>query len=502
MDASMRVQTILFLISDTGGGHRSAANAIRTAMNLLARETSDQRITGRLASDARATQPLRGGGCADTSSPVVPPPYRVKIVDVFAEYGLPPLRRAIFLYGPAIKYQPELYGQLFHAMNHKISFRALQRFTYPLLQPGLVSLLTSVRPDVIVSIHPLLNHSTLQALEELGVRVPFLTVITDLVNVHRGWVAPGVDACVVPTEAAQQICLQHGLAPEKIHLLGMPIDPRFSQPGESKLLLRERLGLASQVPTVLLVGGGEGTGGLYRSVRAISRAGLPVQLVVVCGRNKRLLERLERIQQRLRVPTKLLGFVQNMPELMRAADILVTKAGPGTISEALACGLPILLTSYVPGQEEGNVNYVTEHGVGRMAETPEALVDALEELLGPDSPALLSMRTQVTRLSHPDASFDIARLILQQLPAADSVSTWNHSALAAARRAIRLRRQPVRASLGRNMRRLERLSRLDHLKQLRYFLMRGTHFGNIQLRRPGGYRRRYDAWSEGRGRSS
>jgi len=479
MDASMRVQTILFLISDTGGGHRSAANAIRNAMNMLTQEAGGQRAPGSLAL----------------------PSYRVKVVDVFAEYGLPPLRRAIFLYGPAIKYQPELYGQLFHAMNHKASFKALQKLIYPLLQQGLVSLLTSVRPDVIVSIHPLLNHSTLQVLEELGVRVPFLTVITDLVSVHRGWVAPGVDACVVPTEAARQMCLQQGMTSEKIFLLGMPIDPKFSQPEDSKLHLREQLGLAPQLPTILLMGGGEGTGELYRSVRAISQAVLPVQLVVVCGRNRRLLERLERIQHRLKVPAKFLGFVENMPELMRAADVLVTKAGPGTISEAMACELPILLTSYVPGQEEGNVSYVIDHGVGKMVETPEELLDVLGELLRPNSSTLASMRSHAARLGYPCASSDIARLIMKQLPSPDVVSVWNRSSLAVARRAVRLRRQPMRASLSRKMRHLERFSRLDHLKQLRYLLMRGTHFGNIQLRRPGGYRRRHDAWSPGGGSS-
>ncbi len=499
MDAPTRVPTILFLISDTGAGHRSAANAICSAMNLLAVENAQEHPGNQDACFiAPITLPREGQQVSSPSH--APALYQMKIVDVFEECGLLPLRRTISLYGPAIKYQPELYGQLFHAMNHRASFKALQKLTHPLLQRGLVKLLTSVRPDVIVSVHPLLNHSALQVLAQLGVRVPFITVITDLVSVHRGWVAPAVDACVVPTDAARQVCLQHGMASEKIHLLGMPVDPRFSQPGEPKSVLRRQLGLDPLLPTILLVGGGEGTGKLYTSVRAISRARLPVQLIVVCGRNQRLLERLERIQQRLNVPAKLLGFVQNMPELMHAADVIVTKAGPGTICEALVCGLPIMLTSFVPGQEEGNVSYVLDNGVGRLTETPEKLVEALWEVLQPNAPALAAMRAQVARLSYPRASSDIASLILQQLPPDDSASVWNHSALAAARRAMRLRHRPVRARLGRNIRRLGRLSRLKQLDQLRYLLRRGTHLGNIQLRRSGSYRRRHDAWSEGRGR--
>src|SRR5205807_3906437 len=102
------------------------------------------------------------------------------------------------------------------------------------------------------------------------------------------WFAPSVDACIVPTEQVKQLYLQHGLDPKRVHILGMPIDPAFAAPVDRKEALQQKLGLKPDVSVVLLVGGGDGAGGLLAAVRAISKAHLPVQLLVVTGRNKRL----------------------------------------------------------------------------------------------------------------------------------------------------------------------------------------------------------------------
>jgi 1,2-diacylglycerol 3-beta-galactosyltransferase len=110
--------------------------------------------------------------------------------------------------------------------------------------------------------------------------------------------------------------------------------------------------------------------------------------MVVTGRNKRLYAHLQRTKSNLEIPLTIFGFVQNMPELMRAADVIVTKAGPGTICEALSCELPIILSGYVPGQEEGNVTFVTENDVGVLAMDPPTLIDALRRLTKPGSSEL------------------------------------------------------------------------------------------------------------------
>lgn len=407
MKGTPRPRTVLFLISDTGAGHRSAANAIHAAMRLVEEQTP------------RSPRP---GAARQTGHD---PNWRVVIVDGFAECANFPLRKGVFLYGPAIKHSPRLYARLFHMTNTASRFHAAYRLSKPFLRQGITQLLERIRPDVIVSVHPLLNHITLQAMRDIGIRVPFITVITDLVSIHTAWVAPGVSVCVTPTEAARDYAIASGVASKRVRLLGMPIDPSFAeQPETTPEERKAALGLDPHLPTILLVGGGEGAGGLSRAAYALGRLSARAQLVIVTGRNRALYTQLQHERHSFLMPTTVLGFVHNMPELMRAADVVATKAGPGSISEAMACGLPVILTGYIPGQEEGNVDYVLTNRLGMLAESPEKLVAAVRLLLDPSSPTLEEMRANVRRLSHPRASFDIARLILSYVPPASAQSAW------------------------------------------------------------------------------
>jgi 1,2-diacylglycerol 3-beta-galactosyltransferase len=401
-------RTILFLIADTGAGHRSAANAISNALRIISQREQEAWRTTHGAT-----------GCEPP-----PPTYRIEIVDVFEEYGRFPLREATKLYGPAIRFNPKLYGELFHHSNHEETVMALNTLATPLIFNGLLRLFTTIQPDVVVSVHPLLNFVSVSVLQELNLKIPFITVVTDLVTLHYSWFAPGADAYIVPTEQAKRLYLKRGLDPERISVLGMPIDPKYTFAVGDKIELRRKFGLQSSLPVVLLVGGGDGAGGLYAAVRAISQARLAVQLLVVTGRNKKLYAQLQRMRQRLHVSAQIFGFVHNMPELMRASDVLITKAGPGTICEAMACNLPVILSGYISGQEEGNVDYVVENDVGVLALDSRTLVDGLRLLLKPGSPELRRRLENAQRISRPQASFDIAEKILSFLPERGVPSVW------------------------------------------------------------------------------
>ena len=412
-----QIRTILFLIADTGAGHRSAANAIRNAITMIAQREQESKA-------ANQQEHTEKGYTLDASSVSSATAYRVEIVDAFEEYGRFPLREAMKLYGPTIRYNPRLYGQVFHLSNQAQSVSAVQTMATPLIHKGLLRLISDVKPDVIVSIHPLLNHITLRVLQELPFHIPFITVVTDLVSLHYSWFAPGADAYIVPTERARELYLERELDPERVHMLGMPIDPKFTLPTESKQELQRKLGLTPGTPVVLLVGGGDGAGGLRSSVQAISQARLPVQLLIVTGRNTRLYAHLQRIRASLRVPAKIFGFVHNMPEMMRASDVIVTKAGPGTICEALACDLPIILSAYVPGQEEGNVEFVTGNHVGTLAYDLVEMINALRLLTKPGSEVLQEQLDNARKISRPNASFDIAHCILSYLPREGMPGVW------------------------------------------------------------------------------
>ena len=501
MNAPQRPHTVLFLIADTGAGHRSAANAIAEAMRIMQSESRPIPTAGSSASRMRG------------------PEWRALVVDVFAECCRFPLRNGLFLYGPAIQHSPQLYGQLYRLTNTAERFSAARRLCQPFLWQGLRELVERTRPDVIVSIHPLLNHVTLQVLRDLGLRIPFLTVVTDLVSLHCAWIAPGADACVVPTAAARAFALAEGMPARRVHVLGMPISPKFAvAPEGSRAECRARLGLAPALPVVLLMGGGAGAGGLAEAVETLSRERLPAQLVVIAGRNQRLRTEIDRMRSSFSMPVQVHGFVSNMPDFMWAADVIVTKAGPGTICEALACELPIVLTGAVPGQEEGNIAFVLDNGLGTVATTPEALTRALRTLLDPANPRLAALRANIRRLRQPGASFDIARLIFSYLPdRAAPPAVWDtrrrvshgrvRRVIVRSRRALpRIARMPgmpihppashaivpLKAFMESYAPAREHVPGLVRLPRVRA-LLRGGADETIQLRRPGGRRRRHDA---------
>jgi UDP-N-acetylglucosamine:LPS N-acetylglucosamine transferase len=199
---------------------------------------------------------------------------------------------------------------------------------------------------------------------------------------------------------------------ERIHLLGLPVDLRFRPPAPGeKEALRRRFGLAEDRFTILVAGGAEGSGRLLQMVRALAWKPRDWQVIAVCGRNEKLRRRLNRL--RFGTPTLVLGFVEYMADLMRAADLAVGKAGPGAIGEALATGVPLLATSYLPGQETENVTFINEAGIGRYAPRPDQLLEAIQDLLAEDRKLWRQMANSTARLARPYASLDIAREGLQ-----------------------------------------------------------------------------------------
>lgn len=323
----------LFLISDTGGGHRSAANAITAALDEI-------------------KEPFA---------------FEHRVDDVAAHCAFP-LTQLGVAYSAALRYAPPVYGALYYATNGRRRYRALVRFCEPLYRERLRDLFLSYRPDVIVSVHPLLNHAALRARADAGMQeIPIVTVITDLGKVHESWLLPDADAVVVPAREVYERALSRGISPNRLRLLGQPIHPQFDDVTGTKEELRERLGLPQDRLVVMLMAGGEGGGKLLPTALALARARLGVHLLVVCGRNEPLREKLEEMAPQLPTPMSVLGFTNKIPEYFRAVDLLVTKAGPGSLAEANAAQLPVVVYDYVPGQERGNVEFVRHNGLGAVA---------------------------------------------------------------------------------------------------------------------------------------
>jgi 1,2-diacylglycerol 3-beta-galactosyltransferase len=200
------------------------------------------------------------------------------------------------------------------------------------------------------------------------------------------------------------------MAPEKVRVTGLPIDPRFEElGGANKGELRRSWGLSGDRPLALVMGGGEGAGKLYDLVSALDRARVPAALAVVAGRNRALRRRLE--EKDWEIEVRVLGFVQEMPELMGASDIILTKAGPATLWEAMTAGLPIIMTGYVPGQEEGNADFVQGAGAGCLVRDPGKVAESLLAWFRPEDDTLARMAHNSRALARPQAALEIADLL-------------------------------------------------------------------------------------------
>lgn len=366
---------VLFLFSDTGGGHRSAAEAIIEALQIQ-------------YGDAIQTE----------------------LVDIFKQYAPKPFDLLPELY-PIMVRVPQAWGWGYYISNDSRRAKLIADSAWPLIRQNIRKLVKSHPSELIVSVHPIANAPILRALGER--RPPFITVVTDLVTTHAFWYHRRVDLCIVPTEEARQRAFLCGLREEQVRVIGLPVAQRFCQPPADKLTVRQKLGLPQERPVLLLVGGGEGMGPMERVALTVDRLPLPVCLVIVCGRNQRLRHSLESRQWRQMV--KVYGFVQDMPDFMQAADILITKAGPGTITEAINASLPMLLYSRLPGQEDGNVSYVVSRGAGFWTPTDESLTQALQNWL--ENPESYQQAVQAChRIARPTAAMDIAKIIFDKLP--------------------------------------------------------------------------------------
>jgi len=250
-------------------------------------------------------------------------------------------------------------------------------------------------------------------LRALGPNRPgFITVVTDMVSTHAFWYHPKVDLCIVATEVARQRALSAGLAASKVKVVGLPVADRFCHPAKDRQALRRELGWPLERSVVMLVGGGEGMGPLEKTAHAIAEGCLSAALVVIAGRNQALKERLE--EEDWPIPTFVYGFVHEMPNFMAAADILVTKAGPGTISEALISELPMVLYSRLPGQEDGNVTYIINENAVVWAARPPEIVAAIQHWLLNREDYTKAVEA-CKRLARPEAAREIAQILADRV---------------------------------------------------------------------------------------
>ncbi len=324
----------------------------------------------------------------------------------------------------------------FHLSDDVGLMKTMSRLVWPYARTALCNVLRAHPADVVVSFHPIPNYSVSLGLAQLHEPTPLAVVVVDLVTTHASWFTPGPDMYLVPTAAARQRALRCGILPSRVHIRGMPTRRSFVTAIDiSKQEARLRLGLTPDRDIVLVMGGGDGMGPLEQVVHALAHTLADrADIVVITGKNRALQASLggkgneaafdDPARKKRTSPARhtrlagksgplpptvhIEGFVDNVEIWMRAADILVTKAGPNTVAEAFIAGLPIVLYTALPGQEEGNVTYVVENGAGIWAPTPRQVSKAVAHLLT-DVEERRTMTARARAIATPHATEHIAR---------------------------------------------------------------------------------------------
>lgn len=319
-------------------------------------------------------------------------------------------------YIQSVKYFPQLYGYLYDRKSSGKSMKLMKKTVLRWTADKVKRRYKAFRPDLIISTHAF--SSGVAALLKEEWKIPTVSVITDFV-VHPFWLHDHTDLFLVASRELEDELIAKGVRPKQIRVTGIPVHAGFSKI-EPKRKARERLILSAQDKTVLLMGGGAGLGPLPSILRSLGTIKIPIQVLVVTGANRRLRKKMERMAKKMmRKKTsirhvRVYGYVENIHDFMSAADLLITKPGGLTTSEALASELPLLIVRPLPGQEVRNARYLASEKAAVIAKR-EKDVGKLAEALLSDPKQLAALAERSRRLKKPDSASAAAREILRVL---------------------------------------------------------------------------------------
>ena len=383
------MKKVHILFHDAGGGHRNAAVALQTV----------------LAQQHR--------------------PWQVELVQ-FQELTdkLDVLRR---LTGIRIQEQYNVILQNGWTLGAVVLLRVLQA-TIRLFHRPLVRLLEDAwrknPADLLVSVIPHFNREIYESWNNVCPGRPFVTIITDLADYpSHFWIEPIKDQYII---AGTQRAVEQAKAigHDDAHVLatsGMILRPDFYVPDDSDpVALRAELGLQPDLPTAIVLFGGHGSKVMFDITERLDAANVPVQLILICGRNEALAAKLR--ARKWRMPVNVIGFTKEIHKWMRAADFLIGKPGPGSIAEAMVRKLPVLIecNSWTLPQERYNAEWVLEKRVGIVLHSFKEIVDGVRQMLEPAT--LAEFRKNVASQNNR-AIFEIPEILAKLLGEPASATT-------------------------------------------------------------------------------
>lgn len=372
---------LLILTADAGFGHRSASNAVAQAYTILHGEDGEVFITN-------------------------------PVLDSDAPWFI---RKSQKDYDQNVVRNPAFYTFTYKISDTPPASMMISGAMSVLLKKAMRNAIDRFQPDCILSTFHFYQAALGPILQTKRKKIPLFSVVTDLADVHQLWFECSPDILFVPTENVRDQALASGFPQEKVLLSGMPVNPSIALEKRSKCALRAFLGWDADLPVLLVVGSRRVNRthlvSLLQSIDRDFQGREPCQVVVVAGGDPLLYQALS--QEDWHLPVCLYEYVENMAAFLRAADLLVSKAGGMITSEALACGLPIVLIENLPGQEEGNIHFLCGEEAAVSAIHPEQLKAVISSLLENDQTKLRILAANARRIGRPEAAFTIAETIWQ-----------------------------------------------------------------------------------------
>jgi UDP-N-acetylglucosamine:LPS N-acetylglucosamine transferase len=339
--------------SDTGGGHRSATEALQAGiLKVLAERFNHYNVDVRIDSIVENSHPLN--------------------------------RNFVQIYNYLLRHQQSAMKYYYWIIE---TFKPNDsKFGWMITKPYVVKTLHDMKANLVVSVHPMSNQYIARGLRESGLRdkTKLVTVVTDPNgDFWSGWACHESDLTIVPNDLAQQRLIELGVEPSKIAIMGMPVHPAFIEPPTcSAEEFRQSLGLEKDLPTICINSGWAGGGNMIAIYRALKGVKRKVQVVFLCGHNVKLYESLKKELHGSPIPTAVLPFHDSMADVMAACDLMVTKAGGLTSFEGVARRLPMaidMITTPMP-QEYGTARMLVEQGLAMAITRAEDIVEVVENM--------------------------------------------------------------------------------------------------------------------------
>ncbi len=344
-------------------------------------------------------------GIRDGIRKVSPDGAHVELHDLFAEtYGF---RNdwARVAYMGMINRTPRVWGVIYRWLDRQEKFAGDFRVFFA-LKNYLQRMLSRMQPDVIVSVYPAYPHMIDELLGWGGSpQHKRVVVITDSISVNAIWYRCSADYFLLPNEASAAVLLEAGIPPEKTKTFGFPVNPVFAEPGEARLPPSDAAGRRI---LYIINAANSAAPALVRRL-----AGLPqIQLTVTVGRNAGLKVSVEKIRRTVTQEFETVDWSDELPRLLRANHLVISKAGGATVQEAMSAACPMIINHVIPGQEEGNARFIVGTNSGTVALTHESVIAAVQSAFANDAAQWREWSTNICRLGRPTASLDIARFLL------------------------------------------------------------------------------------------